>query len=189
MGHYDTRQSATTRAIWDGTGYAVAWQIGRTAADGTPYVYFARWGRDLSVLQARLEVDDTRSSSEIDLVFDGSQYHLAYVDRNGSRYDVVLRTVSSTGTLGARTVVHSSMDSSTRSPSLAFDGANLLLAWEGASSGSSHLEVRDPSDHTILESYDVAGSQPRVDVNATTGEGVLLHTRGGATYVVPFVVN
>jgi hypothetical protein len=182
-GHNDTRQSATTRAIWDGSGYAVAWNIGRATSDATPTVFFGRWGRDLSVLQARIEVDDTRSSSELDLVFDGTQYHLAYIDRNGTHWDVVLRTISSSGTLGTRTVVLSSMDSANRSPSLAFDGANLLLAYEEGTSGVSHLEVRRPVDHALLESYDLSGSQPRVDILPSTAEGVVLYTRSGSTYV------
>ncbi len=188
-GHNDTRQSASTRAIWDGTGYAALWSIGRSATDGTQAVFFGRWARDLTVLQPRIELDDSRSSSEIDLVFDGTRYHALYMDLNGTRYDLVLRTISSTGTVGPRTVVRAGLDSATRSPSLTFDGSRLLLAWEEGSTGVSHLEVRSASDHALLEEHDVNGRQPRVDVNVETGEGVLLYARDGATFVRSIAID
>lgn len=179
-GHYDTRQQANTRAIWDGSNYAVAWQIGRSAASSTPVVFFARWSADLDVVQARMEIDVSRGTSELGLVFDGTRYHLLYVFLEGSTYGVALRSVSSTGVLGARTVIDPDVGSA-RSPSLAFDGRHLLLAYEDGS-GTSRFEVRDTS-HTLVDSRAIDGVRPRVDASAETGEGALIYTRGGVTYL------
>ena len=115
-------------------------------------------------------------------MWDGARYHLAYVAPNGTDSDIVLRTVSTSGALGAPTVVAGGVTYANRSPSLAYDGAHLLLAYLDAS-GSGQLEVRDPSDESMIESDPIAGAKLRVDANPETGEGALLYVRGGTTYL------
>lgn len=181
-GHFDSRSATSTATVWDGSGYATAWSIGRSPTDSTHTLFFARWDRSLNVLQARIEVDEAHFSNALGLVWDGTRYHLLYHQRDGANRNLVLRAVESDGSLSARTVVMSGANFSTV-PALAIDDRHLLLAFEPPSTGVIEVEVRRVDDHSLVERYEVEGSAPRISVDAQTGDGVLLYLRGGNTWI------
>jgi hypothetical protein len=184
-GYGDTRQSARTRAIWDGDGHAVAWSL-EDASSSALTLYFGRWDADLGVLQAPITVDPS-TSSNIGLVWDGSVYHLAYVQVRGAERDLVLRAVERDGTLGERTVLVGDIPSWITEPSLGWDGRALLVAWGGGADGyEGVLEVRSAADHSLAETVDLGhAGRPRIAVRPETAEAVVLYERSDrpGTYI------
>ncbi len=180
-GHADSRQSATTRALWDGTNYALAWSIGRSASDNAHFAFFARVSRAGALVGTKLELSDTRTSAEIGLAFDGSRYYVLFVDANTTRDAIALRSITSSGVGGLRTDVSLDTDARPTDASLAFDGTNLLVAYQ--QSGRTTVQVRNPADHALLESHTVDGLTPRLSFDASSGRGAILYVRGGITYM------
>ena len=179
-GYGDTRQSARTRAIWDGDAYAVAWSL-EAPGEGPLTLYFGRWSRDLAPLLDPTTIDLT-ASRLIGLVFDGERYHLAYVRVDGARRDLVLRAIEPDGTLGERTVLAADTPSTWTEPSLAFDGRELLVTWAGgAGADEGVLEARATLDHSLVERVELGRvMSPRVAADAGRGDALLIYTRDDA---------
>lgn len=190
-GHGDSRQFARTQALWDGSGYAVAWSIERSSSDSSGAVFFGRWDRDLGVLQSRILVDSAPRDGALGLTWDGALYHLAYIRQSGADYDVVIRSISPTGTMGTPTVLAADVTNDRwQTPTLETDGRFLFVTYVEAD-GTGVLDVLDPSDHSSLERLELGSVwAPRVTIAPSGGNGVVLYTTASAgTWIRPFELD
>jgi hypothetical protein len=118
---------------FDGMNYLVAWQDNRSGT--TPDIYGAR------VSQAGLVLDPagiaistaTNSQANPSVAFDGTNYLVAWEDaRSGSTSDIYGARVSQSGVVldpPGTGVAISTAAFNQGTPSVAFDGTNLLVAW------------------------------------------------------------
>ncbi len=180
-GHYDSRASSITNTLWDGTGYATAWIIGRTDDDSTSTLFFGRWDSSLEELQAPIEIDPVRVSHDIGLQWDGTRYHLLYFLQDGSASSLVMRTIEHDGTVSPPTLISDEPDWR-EGLSLESDGDHLILAWTPEGSDRTHLEVRSVEDHSLIETHEVDGVRPRLSINPEIGAGVLLYQYNDQTW-------
>ena len=190
-GHGDSRQFARTQALWDGSGYAVAWSIERSTSDSSGAVFFGRWDRDLGVLQSRIMVDSAPRDGALGLTWDGAVYHLAYIRQTGADYDVVVRSISPTGTVGTPTVLAADVTNDRwQTPTLETDG-RFLFATHIEADGTAVLDVLDPSDHRSVERLELGAVwAPRVTVAPSGGNGVVLYTTAtNGTWIRPFELD
>ena len=177
----DTRQSAYTSAVWDGTAYAVLFAINNSASTGG-VVEFARYGTNFAQLQAPVNVGSSQSNYVPSLVYDGNAYHAAYLQRDaGGKYSIQLRPIDHTGVLGTSIAVATNTVTLTP-PSQAVAGSRLLVAY--AKDGQGVLEVRSVVDSSLVFSQALGPmTNVRVAATAETGEAAVLYTNAGGTFL------
>jgi hypothetical protein len=168
----DLRQSARVHALWDGTNYGVLYQFDQC--------YFARYNASHAAVVAPVNMDACSRDTSLGLVFDGIDYHAAYL-KSGTSRTLVLRSIGTGGALGASKAVADLGANGYTDPSLAFDRRNLLLAYKGTT--SSMLEVRAPGDHSLVKSIDLgAVTSPQVSFNPQTAQGGIVYMKNGTLY-------
>ncbi|UQA57270.1 carboxypeptidase-like regulatory domain-containing protein [Polyangium aurulentum] len=166
--YVDLRQSAWTQAVWDGSGYGVLYQFNDC--------YFARYDANHAQLVAPVVLDACTQNTLLGLIWDGANYHAAYV-KSGMQGGIQLRRISTAGALSAPVKVAGSTH-----PSLAYDQRNLLLAYNV--NGKSVLEIRSPVDHSLKQTIDLGPvTDPRVDFNPQTGEAAVIYLTPAGLFV------
>ncbi len=176
-GYPDSRQSARVRTVWNGSGYAVAWQFDGGTGSSGPQIVFARYDASFA---AQGSTSSLATGYLDGLVFDGTRYHVSYRDMSNN---LVVQTLSGAGAALASKSVASGV--STTGSSMAFDGRNLLVTWATAASGA--VEALSPADGSVVRHLDLGAIvAPRVAANPATGERMLLYTSSnGGTYIRP----
>ncbi len=161
-------RDARLRTIFDGSSLAYA-----VPAHGqTSYtVHFGRLSKDGSVVQSDVEVgEDVDRSSWPGVAFDGTDYHVSFVDDDDDAY---LARIDPAGSVSAPVKLAGLGTSSYHGVGLAFDGANLLVVY--GENGDAVLEVRSPVDYTIVASFALGASidNPQVTYDPRTGVAIV----------------
>lgn len=164
-----------TAAFFDGSAIAVAALI----HDGRYKVIFTRVTRDGSEVQAPVTVADLgKYGAPVGLAFDGDRYHVTYKGgerKSNGEYPLYIRSVDTAGTLGAETELDSE-SSSYGAPMVAFDGRNLIVAY--SADGRGFVEVRDPSNYDIVESFSLGFAHSiNIDFGYHVGAAAIVYGR------------
>ncbi len=174
--------STQTNALFDGTSVAVVVNAYDSSA-GEYRPTFGRWTRDGTEVQAPVTLSKgMRYDAGLGLAYDGSRYWVTYkgADRKANdEYPLYLQSVDSAGTVGAAIELDS--DPGYRdAPQVAFDGRNLLVTY--TADGNSYLEVRDPSDAAIIQSFNLGEAyNATVDFGYHVGEGAVAYGRSSGS--------
>jgi hypothetical protein len=184
-GYGDTRDAANMRAVWSGSEYGVAFTILASSGSSTSNIYFARYDGNAAAFLQVVTLDASPLYRGFGLVWDGTQYQIAYVHTiSTTQSELVLRSISPAGTPGPSTAVIPAAASLTQSPALAFDGRYLLLGYESA------VEVRDPTTHALVQSMDLGSVQrPWTAANPDTGQAGVVYARSSALYLRSLIPN
>ena len=128
--------------------------------------------------QAPVAVGDTRYTLPVGLAFDGTKYHVTYKSgeaKPNGEYPFYVRSVDTAGTLGMAHEIDSDPNYY-QAPAVAFDGRNLLVAYE--IDGRGFLEVRSPSDYAVLDTFDLGeATNLNLDFGYHVGAGAVVYTR------------
>ena len=115
-------------AVWTGTEYGVAWHDDRAGLINE--VYFARvssLGVEIGS-EVRISDFDSSGSRYPSLVWNGSEYGVAWADSRGSNEDIYFCTIDAAGNPDSDVRISSQGDDNTQ-PSLAWSGAEYGLTW------------------------------------------------------------
>jgi hypothetical protein len=144
---------------FDGANYLVAW---RDCRDGGSDIYGARMTPQGTVLDSAGFVISHAANGQYSpaLAFDGVGFLVAWRDYRGGRdyYDIYGTRVTPQGVVLDSAGIYLSQAADYRCPpALAFDGANLLVAWEDWSNGSNYVVfgARVTPEGSVLDSAGV----------------------------------
>ena len=150
---------------FDGANFLVVWRDNRS---GGSDIYGARVTPQGTVLDSAGFVVSQAADSQRSpaLAFDGSNFLVVWEDyRGGSAYIYGARVTSQGTVLDSAGFVVSQAADSQRSPVLAFDGANFLVAWQEYHSGSYYdiYGARVTPQGAVLDSAGIVISQAAHD--------------------------
>jgi hypothetical protein len=135
-------QATTSTApdiVWNGNGYALAWQDTR---DGNAEIYAARFnaggqrtGEDVRV------TDDARPSLDPALVWNGAGYGVSWYDRRDGNDEIYFAHLSANGVNTSGDIRVSNAAGTSHLPSLAWNGREYAVSWYDARHGPQQIYV------------------------------------------------
>ncbi len=148
--------SSYPSAVWTGSEYGVSWHDYR---DGNYEIYFARLDASGSKLGSDMRVtNDPAISDYASLVWNGSEYGLAWQDIQSAAWEIYFAQLDSSGKkIGSETRVTNSSKNSTQA-SLVWTGSEYGVAWEDSRMGDYEI---------YFARLDSSGSKIGSDVRVT----------------------
>jgi hypothetical protein len=157
----DPAYSDDPSLVWNGTGYAVAWNDAR---DGNAEIYFARLDTGGTVMGSPLRVTNAASTSEGEvMVWNGGEYAIAWYDQRDGRYEIYFTRVDAAGVEIGDDIRVTNATGTSWGPALAWNGSGYGVAW---------WDTRDGNDELYFARLSTAGVKIGSDVRVTTGGDV-----------------
>ena len=153
---------------YDGAGYLVAWQDGRSGSSDD--IYAARVSTAGAVLDTGGVAISTASGDQTRpyIGFDGTQYMVAWTDDRTGQEDIYTSRVSTAGAvLDPSGLLASKAGNMQLNPAAAYDGTNYLVVWQDNRAGAS-LDIWGARLSTAAKVLDPAG----IAVSTASGDQI-----------------
>jgi hypothetical protein len=113
--------------VWTGSELGVAWQDNR---DGNWEIYFSRLDSSGYPIGANIRItNDSADTAQCDLVWNGTEYGLAWIDSRAGAYEVYFARVSEAGAKVGSDVRITDFPGQAYEPDLVWTGAEYIVAW------------------------------------------------------------
>ncbi len=135
-------QATTSTApdvVWNGNGYALAWQDTR---DGNAEIYVARLSAGGQRVGDDMRVtDDPRPSLDPSLVWNGAGYGVSWYDRRDGNDEIYFAHLSAAGANTSGDLRISNAAGTSQLPSLAWNGGEYAVSWYDGRHGPQQIYV------------------------------------------------
>ncbi len=155
----NTSYSSRPQIVWNGSGYAIVFFDNR---DGNNEIYFIKIGATGNILTAAKRItNDTVESTYPAMVWTGTEYGLAWIDRSLGTDEIFFVRLDTNGVIkGTATNISENDSFMSRYPSITFTGTQFGIVWQD-SRNSSNIEI-------YMAKLSSTGTKIGTDIRLTT---------------------